>query len=84
MGIESQEGMKWKNGRLISSSDKHGQKEKILGRLYATVRRSTLIQVYQKYKFDYEVFGFDFNKVLRMAGYHKLTDYERSLQPTFY
>ena len=82
MGVEEE--MDWQNGRLLSSSDKHGEKDKILGKLYSTARRSTLIQVYQKYKFDYEVFGYDFNDVLKLAGYQLLTDYEKSLQPTFY
>ena len=80
MGIEGEMG--WNNGRL--TSDKHSEKEKILGKLYSTVRRSTLIQVYQKFKFDYEVFGYDFDNVLKLAGYHLLTDYEKSLQPNFY
>ena len=58
-------------------------KEK-LAKLYQTVTRATLIEVYKKYKYDYELFGFDFNKVLKLAGYHTLTKYEETLEPGFY
>ena len=55
-----------------------------MAKLYQTVSRATLIEVYKKYKYDYELFGFDFNKVLKLAGYHTLTKYEETLEPGFY
>ena len=36
----------------------------------------TLVQVYQKYKFDYEMFGYDFNNVLKLGGHKPLTPSE--------
>ena len=62
----------------------HNEKEKKLADLYRTVPRSTLIEVYRKYKFDFELFGFDFNQVLKLAGYQKLTEKEEAIEPWFY
>ena len=74
-------------GKIISTSFKahvlNKNKEK-LAKLYQTVPRATLIEVYKKYKYDYELFGFDFNKVLKLAGYHTLTKHEETLEPGFY
>ena len=69
---------------MIKSIDHHNEKDKQLAKLYSTVPRSTLIAVYKKYKFDYELFGFDFNKVLKLAGYKKLTKEEEAITPWFY
>ena len=55
-----------------------------LAKLYQTVTRATLIEVYKKYKYDYELFGFDFNNVLKLAGYHTLTKDEKTMAPGFY
>ena len=61
----------------------HNEKEKQLAKLYRTVPRSTLISVYRKYKLDYELFGYDFNTVLKLAGYQKLTKKEEAIEPLF-
>ena len=53
-------------------------KEDTLAELYSTVPRSTLIEVYKKYWFDYEMFGYDFNQVLELGGYKGLTELEKS------
>ena len=58
--------------------------EEKLAKLYQTVPRATLIDVYKKYKYDYELFGFDFNNVLKLAGYHSLTKNEETMEPVFY
>ena len=58
--------------------------EEKLSKLYQTVPRATLIEVYKKYKYDYELFGYDFNKVLKLAGYHTLTKIEETMGPGFY
>ena len=58
--------------------------EEKLAKLYQTVPRATLIDVYKKYKYDYELFGFDFNNVLKLAGYHSLTKNEETMEPEFY
>ena len=36
---------------------------------YSKVPRETLLRVYQAYKLDYELFDYDFNQVLELAGY---------------
>ena len=37
------------------------------------VPRTTLIRVYEAYKLDYELFGYNFNQVLMLAGYEPLS-----------
>ena len=69
---------------MIKSIDSHNTKEMELARIYSTVPRDTLIAVYKKYKFDYELFGFDFNYVLQLAGYTNLTKQEELIEPLFY
>ena len=76
--------LQWQNGKLIKSAVSFKEKEKLLSKLYSTVPRSTLIQVYKKYKFDYELFGFNFNYVLKIAGYQNLSKSEESIKPWFY
>ena len=39
---------------------------------YSKVPRSTLIRVYEAYKLDFELFDYDFNQVLKLAGYEPL------------
>ena len=60
------------------------EKEKKLANLYQTVPRSTLISVYRRYKFDYELFGYDFNEALKLAGYQKLSQEEEETEPLFH
>ena len=69
---------------IILTSFKAQEKEVKLAKLYQTVPRATLIEVYKKYKYDYELFGYDFNKVLKLAGYHTLTKNEETMEPGFY
>ena len=74
-------------GKMILTSFKAhalNKKEEKLAKLYQTVPRATLIEVYKKYKYDYELFGFDFNNVLKLAGYHTLTKNEKTMEPGFY
>ena len=49
--------------------EKSEGKDNTLASLYKSVQRSTLVQVYQKYKFDYEMFGYNFNNVLKLGGH---------------
>ena len=56
--------------------EKSEEKDNTLAALYKSVQRSTLVQVYQKYKFDYEMFGYDFNNVLKLGGHKPLTPSE--------
>ena len=74
----------WVDLEKILISFKGQENEEKLAKLYQTVPRATLIEVYKKYKYDYELFGFDFNKVLKLAGYHILTKNEETMAPGFY
>ena len=77
----------WVNGKLMKSGkykiSEQYQKNAILRELYRTVPRSVLIEVYYKYKLDYEMFGYDFNDVLKLAGHQSLSNMEKSKPPTF-
>ena len=63
---------------ILRSMGANDKKEDTLAELYSTVPRSTLIEVYKKYWFDYEMFGYDFNQVLELGGYKSLTELEKS------
>ena len=76
--------IQWNNGKLLQSEDQYSEKDNILAQIYKNVTRATLIKVYRKYKFDYELFGYDFDEVLKLAGYELLSKKERSMKPTFY
>ena len=39
---------------------------------YSKVPRETLIRIYEAYKLDFELFDYDFNQVLDLAGYEPL------------
>ena len=75
---------RWSNAKFIKSKNAQDKKEKMLREEYSRLSRSTLIEVYKKYKIDYEMFGFDFNKVLKLAGYGNLTESERNLKPKYF
>ena len=66
-----------------SSVEKSEGKDNTLASLYKSVQRSTLVQVYQKYKFDYEMFGYDFNNVLKLGGHEPLTSSEEYMPMVF-
>lgn len=74
---------KWKNKQMTTQADIDA-KQKKLSQMFSSVKRPTLIQVYQKFKFDYDAFGYDFNEVLKLAGYPLLTSQEKSYNPSFY
>ena len=74
----------WKSNDWIKSNIGHNKSKKIIKKLYSSVPRSTLLRLYRKLKFDYQLFGYDFNDVLTLAGYHNLTSAEESLSPLFH
>ena len=43
---------------------------------YKTVPRQLLVRVYQAYKLDFQLFQYDFNDVLKLAGYQPLSSIE--------
>ena len=73
----------WSNAKFIKSTSAQESKEKVLAKVYSTLSRNTLIQLYRKYKIDYDLFGFDFNKVLLLAGHSTLSQQEKSLIPKY-
>ena len=74
----------WKNRNMQKNSTDETKKREKLAKLYSKVPRNILIQIYLKYKMDYELFGFDFNDVLQLAKKPLLTNSERSMPPKFY
>ena len=59
-------------------------KERKLRKMYKNVPRQTFLAVFAKYKLDYEMFGFDFDHVLKLAGHDPLTIEEKNAVPLFY
>ena len=74
----------WESKDWIKSNASHKEDKKTLKELYSSVSRRTLVTLYRKLKFDYLLFGYDFNEVLTLAGYHNLTTKEESLSPLFH
>jgi len=74
----------WSNAKFIKSQTTQDTKEKLLSKVYSKLSRSTLIKLYRKYKMDYDLFGFDFNEVLYLAGHFSLTQNEENLKPNYF
>ena len=75
---------RWSNAKFITSKNAQKEKEKSLKKEYSQLSRSTLIDLYQKYKIDYDMFGFDFDYILKLAGYAKLTEKEKNMKPKYF
>ena len=43
---------------------------------YSNLPRNTLIKIFQIYRLDFELFGYDFDEVLRLAGQPPLQPHE--------
>jgi len=70
--LDSKAPIPWYHAGLTNEKD---QEEKHLTKMksfYSKVPRSTLIRVYEAYKLDFELFDYDFNQVLTLAGYEPL------------
>ena len=68
--LDSKAPIPWSHAVL--SDDKDQEKEKHLAKMksfYSKVPRKTLLRVYEAYKLDFELFDYDFNEVLTLAGY---------------
>ena len=50
---------------------------------YSKVPRDTLIRVYEAYKLDFELFDYDFNQVLELAGYEPIPKLWYGVPPQF-
>ena len=74
----------WSNAKFIKSGAAQESKDKLLSKVYSKLSRPTLIKLYRKYKMDYDLFGFDFNKVLHLAGHFSLTQNEGNLKPNYF
>ena len=64
-GLQSLAPLTWKNKKM--SNETYNYKA-----ILQTVPRSILVKVYQRIKLDYELFDYDFNKVLELGNYDKL------------
>ena len=52
----------WRNTKFTKQNGNDTDKKKKLRELYGSVPKSVLWAVYDKYRFDYELFGYDFRK----------------------
>ncbi len=52
-----------------------------LVKLFQDVPRDLLVRIYKKYQPDFELFDYDFDKILTMAGYEPLSATERIIKP---
>ena len=50
----------WRNTQLTNNNNVDAKKK--LRELYGSVPKSVLWAVYEKYSYDYELFGYDFRK----------------------
>ena len=66
-GLDGKAPIPWAHAGLSQDSEaKHLARMKSF---YSKVPRDTLLRIYQAYKLDYELFDYDFNQVLLLAGY---------------
>jgi len=70
-GLDREVPIPWENRQKLLT-----KRQQQLSELYTGVDRKLLIKVYRAYKLDYEMFGYDFNDVLKMAGQPPLNSYE--------
>ncbi len=52
-----------------------------LVKIFREVPRDLLVRIYQKYQPDFELFDYDFDQILTMAGYEPLSASERKIKP---
>ena len=69
-GIDSETPIPWEN----QSSSRQKQKETELSDFYSSVPRSLLLRVFQRYRLDYEMFGYSINTALRLGGHDPIPD----------
>ena len=70
--LDSKAPIPWSHAVLSNDQD---QEEKHLAKMksfYSKVPRSTLLRVYDAYKLDFQLFDYDFNEVLSLAGYEPI------------
>ena len=70
-GLDGKAPIPWAHAGL-SQEDQSSSEAKHLARMksfYSKVPRDTLLRIYKAYKLDYELFDYDFNQVLTLAGY---------------
>ena len=66
-GIDAETPIPWEN-KSKSSKKRRGE----LADYYSSVPRSLLVRVYERYKLDYEMFGYDINTALGLGGHDPL------------
>jgi len=70
--LDSKAPIPWFHAGLTSEKDEEEKHLTKMKSFYSKVPRSTLIRVYEVYKLDFELFDYDFNQVLMLAGYEPL------------
>jgi len=68
-GIDSETPIPWEN-----QSKSRRQKESELADFYSSVPRSLLVRVFQRYRLDYEMFGYNINNALILGGHDPIAD----------
>ena len=69
-GMDAETPIPWDNKSDKSQSSKKRRGE--LADYYSSVPRSLLLRVYERYKLDYEMFGYDINTALGLGGHDPL------------
>jgi len=70
--LDSKVSIPWYHA-VLSSEENEQEKHLVkMKSFYSKVPRSTLLRVYEAYKLDFELFDYDFNQVLILAGYEPL------------
>ncbi len=64
-GMDRRTAMTWENKSLQDSE----RRAEVLRGAYADVSRELLLRVFEQYKWDFELFQYDFDRTLALAGY---------------
>ena len=69
--MDSKAPIPWAHAGLsqVEAQERHLNK---MSSFYSKVPRDTLIRVYEAYKLDFQLFDYDFNQVLELAGYEPI------------
>ena len=67
--LDSKAPIPWYHAVLSHDQDREEKHLAKMKSFYSKVPRPTLMRVYQAYKLDFELFDYDFNQVLILAGY---------------
>ena len=69
--LDSKAPIPWAHAGLSTDQEEERHLKKMKS-FYSKVPRETLMRIYNAYKLDFELFDYDFNQVLLLAGYDPL------------